>query len=79
VFFLKGKYGLNEQFKKVGLKNCCISEVTLAELKYGAECSDRTDENMRMVDDFPKFPSFATACLDPSGRGKLPIVCTDII
>jgi tRNA(fMet)-specific endonuclease VapC len=52
VFFLKGKYGLNEQFKKVGLKNCCISEVTLAELKYGAECSDRTDENMRMVDDF---------------------------
>jgi hypothetical protein len=26
----------------------------------------------------PKFPSFATACLDPSGRGKLPIVCNDI-
>jgi tRNA(fMet)-specific endonuclease VapC len=28
--------------------------VSLAELKYGAECSDRTDENMRMVDDFAK-------------------------
>jgi len=40
VFFLKGKFNLNEQLKKVGLQNCCISEITLAELKYGAECSD---------------------------------------
>ncbi len=55
IFFLKGKYGLNEQLKKVGLQNCCISEVTLAELKYGAECSDRIAENMKMVDDFAKI------------------------
>jgi len=40
VFFLKGKFNLNEQLKKDGLQNCCISEITLAELKYGAECSD---------------------------------------
>jgi len=54
IFFLKGKYNLNDQLKNVGLKNCCISEVSLAELKYGAECSDRIDENMKMVDDFAK-------------------------
>lgn len=54
IFFLKGKYSLNEQLKKVGLQNCCISEVTLAELKYGAECSDRIDENIKMIDDFAK-------------------------
>ena len=31
------------------------AEVTLAELKYGAECSDRIAENMKMVDDFAKI------------------------
>ena len=53
-FFLKGKYNLNEQFKQVGLLNCYISELTLAELKYGAECSDHIDENTEMIDDFAK-------------------------
>ncbi len=54
IFFLKGKYHLNEKLKKVGIDNCCISEVTLAELKYGAECSDRVAENIKMIDDFSK-------------------------
>jgi tRNA(fMet)-specific endonuclease VapC len=54
IFFLKGKYSLNEKLKKIGLDNCCISEVTLAELKYGAECSDRITENIKMIDDFAK-------------------------
>jgi len=52
IYFFKGKYNLDEQFKRVGSINCCISEITLAELKYGAECSDRVNENMKMVDDF---------------------------
>jgi tRNA(fMet)-specific endonuclease VapC len=52
IFFLKGKYNLNIQLKKVNILNCCISEITLAELKYGAECSDRVEENMKMVDNF---------------------------
>lgn len=54
VFFLKGKYNLNLKLKQVGLQNCCISEITLAELKYGAECSDRISENTEMIDDFAK-------------------------
>jgi len=52
IYFFKGKYNLDEQFKRVGSINCCISEITLAELKYGTECSDRVNENMKMVDDF---------------------------
>jgi len=52
IYLFKGKYNLNEQLKKVGFSNCCISEITLAELKYGAECSDRVNENMKVVDDF---------------------------
>ncbi len=54
IYFLKGKYHLNSQLKKIGFRNCCISEVTLAELKYGAECSDRITDNMKMVNDFAK-------------------------
>ena len=57
IFLFKGKYRLNEQLKRVGFSNCCISEVTLAELKYGAECSDQIDENMKMIDDFAKVIS----------------------
>lgn len=36
AFILRGKYRLNERVEAVGgMENCCISEVTIAELKYG--------------------------------------------
>ena len=36
AYILRGKYNLNERVKAIGgLNNCCISEVTIAELKYG--------------------------------------------
>lgn len=54
IFFLKGKYNLNVKLKEVGLQNCCISEITLAELKYGAECSNRISENKEMIDGLTK-------------------------
>lgn len=54
IFYLKGKYNLNEKLRQIRLQNCCISEITLAELKYGAECSDQIDKNIKMVDDFAK-------------------------
>jgi tRNA(fMet)-specific endonuclease VapC len=38
--------------KIIGYDNCFISEITLAELKYGAELSERVDENLRSVDEF---------------------------
>ena len=52
VFLFKGKYDLNNRIKKVGFHNCCISEITLAELKYGAECSEHIVENNKMIVDF---------------------------
>ena len=54
ISFLKGENNLDEQLKKVGFKNCSISEVTLAELKYQAECSEQVAENLVMVDEFSK-------------------------
>lgn len=39
IYFLKGKYRIIDKIKEVGRSNCFISEITIAELKYGAEKS----------------------------------------
>ncbi len=52
VFLFKGKYNVNDRIKKVGFHNCFISEIKLAELKYGAECSEQVLENNKMIADF---------------------------
>jgi tRNA(fMet)-specific endonuclease VapC len=53
VFDLRGKYDLNKRIKEAGgLDRCLISEITLVELKYGAELSGRVQENMRLIEEF---------------------------
>jgi tRNA(fMet)-specific endonuclease VapC len=52
VFFLRGKYVLDKMFKKVGLKNLFISEVTVLELKFGAENSINPKKSHEAVDVF---------------------------
>lgn len=52
VFFLRGKYNLDKILKIKGLVNCCISEVTVAELRYGAENSDNPINSHIAVDAF---------------------------
>ena len=39
VFWIKGRYNLAEKIAEVGLHNCYVSEVTVAELRFGVECS----------------------------------------
>lgn len=39
IFLLKGKYRIHEKIAFAGVENCFISEITLAELKIGAEKS----------------------------------------
>ena len=36
IFFLKGKYDLENKILKVGQSNCFVSEITIAEMYYGA-------------------------------------------
>ena len=54
VFFIRGQYALNEKFETVGFENCYISEITLAELKYGAECSNKVIENRTLIAELAK-------------------------
>ena len=39
VHFFRGKFNLLSKFEEVGIDNCAISEITLAELVFGAEKS----------------------------------------
>ena len=41
VFLLRGQYDIDKKLDGVGLENCYISEITEAELKYGAELGRR--------------------------------------
>jgi tRNA(fMet)-specific endonuclease VapC len=49
IFFLQGKYNIIDKIKAVGLENCCISEITIAELKYGAEKSTNKAKHLEEV------------------------------
>ena len=52
VFFLRGKFNLDEVIKEKGRENCFISEITVAELRYGAENSDDPIKSHKAVDIF---------------------------
>lgn len=56
IFFIKGQYQLDKKVEEVGQQSCFISEMTVAELKYGVENS-KTIEDMRVIVDafIPKF------------------------
>ncbi len=39
AYFLNGKFNLEAKIDKAGFENCVVSEITIAELKYGVEKS----------------------------------------
>ncbi|GHT53534.1 ribonuclease VapC [Bacteroidia bacterium] len=54
VFFFRGKYNIADFFRTKGLENCCISEITVVELRYGAENSINPQKNHEIIDHFLK-------------------------
>lgn len=62
IHFFRGKFNLIDKFQKVRLTNCAISEITLAELVFGAENSTNPKKNHRLIDEFSDqikiFPIF---------------------
>jgi len=45
IYFIKGLYELKSKFEDVGPENCFISEITLAELKFGVAKSQAKKKN----------------------------------
>jgi len=52
VFHLRGKFNLTDIARQKGRQNFFISEITVAELRYGAENSDIPARAHKAADDF---------------------------
>jgi tRNA(fMet)-specific endonuclease VapC len=52
IFYLKKRFGLAEHIARLGWENCFISEITLAELKFGAENSQQQIQNRQIIAQF---------------------------
>ncbi|MGB5981436.1 MAG: type II toxin-antitoxin system VapC family toxin [Nonlabens sp.] len=52
IYFLRGRLDLDEIFREVGIENCAISELTVFELKFGAENSEHPKKSHQAVNRF---------------------------
>jgi tRNA(fMet)-specific endonuclease VapC len=50
IHFFKGKYNLIDKFLEIGIENCAISEITLAELTFGADNSQDPAKNHQLIE-----------------------------
>lgn len=56
IFFIKGRYKLDEKIAAAGVQHCFISEMTVAESKYGVENSPNQAALRPVIEAFlPKF------------------------
>lgn len=46
---------MEEKIATVGIENCCISEITLAELKFGAYNSTNIEKHLEEVDELLQY------------------------
>lgn len=52
IYLLKGLFNIHRIIEQVGPENCMVSEITIAELKYGAENSEYRERNRKVVNQF---------------------------
>lgn len=52
IHLLRKRAEVIDGIKRVGWTNCYVSEMTVVELFYGAECSQQRDKNMAEVESF---------------------------
>ncbi len=75
IHFFRGKYNLLEKIEKVGLNNCAISEITLAELVFGAENSNFPQINHELIEKLSKqisiLPIFDSILLYGKEKARL--------
>lgn len=50
IYYLKGQFDLKSKFDQVGIENLGISEISIAELKFGAYNSNRIEANLKTIE-----------------------------
>jgi tRNA(fMet)-specific endonuclease VapC len=75
IYFLKGKFRLKNKFDEVGFDNLYISEITVAELKFGAEKSDYPEKNRKVIQQlssqFKQIPIFNSLDIFAKEKARL--------
>ncbi len=75
IYFLKGRYGLVEKIERIGFENLFISEITVAELKYGVEKSATPDKNRpvinELIDRFKQLPIYGALDVYAKEKARL--------
>lgn len=72
IYFLKGQFNIDKKLKSVGVENCFISEITVAELKFGAENSVQKEKNRIVIENFIDSIQILPiiSCLDTYAKEK---------
>ena len=52
IHLFRGQFNLIEKFQEIHLGDCAISEITLAELTFGAENRLNPEKNQKIIDKF---------------------------
>jgi tRNA(fMet)-specific endonuclease VapC len=52
IHYFKGQFELKDKIEQIGFRKFAISEITLAELIFGAEKSQKRAQNIKVVEDF---------------------------
>jgi tRNA(fMet)-specific endonuclease VapC len=81
AYFFNGQFSLIEKIREIGFENCVVSEITIAELKYGIAKSTKKKKNQLVLDTFqakievlPIFPAldiYATEKARLKTKGKM--------
>ena len=75
IFYLKGKFDLDIKFEEIGLENCYISEITIAELLHGAEKSNNPARNFKLIEEIQKnitvLPIFSSLKMYAKEKARL--------
>lgn len=81
AYFFNGQFSLREKIREIGFENCVVSEITIAELKYGIAKSTKKEKNQQALDTFqakievlPIFPAldiYATEKARLKTKGKI--------
>jgi len=81
AYFLNGQFRLREKIREIGFDNCVVSEITIAELKYGIAKSTNKEKNKQTLETlqskieilpiFPALDIYATEKARLKVKGKI--------
>lgn len=77
IYHIKGLFDIDKKIARIGIENCFLSEITIAELKFGVENSENKEKNRENVEKFIKLFQIIpiSSCIDiyASEKAKLKI------